>query len=146
MRKEIAELAAVMAERGWNGTFLAAGSYPGSFEESLGRYIGQAELGREPGIGKGIGMATYAQWKDSLSENVACWFAIRHDAQGGLHIAGVEIARNDRYGKALEETCLVIRSNAQVPSVQNAIAMVNRPRVRQGLAKGIGNKRRRRIQ
>ena len=114
----------ILTEKGYNGYFHTQGAYAGKLKESISAYLENCHKGTDHFPQRDLLLTGYLQWSGEDKPSVECIMRLRY-LNGKFFLNSMQVAKKDRFGQLLKKEELTNLSAITVPTVVEAIALVN---------------------
>ncbi|RLJ75110.1 hypothetical protein [Pedobacter alluvionis] len=116
--------AKILTDKGYSGYFHTQAAYPDKLKESIGRYLEACRNGTEDMRKPELLLNTYLQYNGESKPYINCFMLIKYHHET-FELDRMEIVKKDQYGQLMKQSELTGLSVSTVPTVKEAIAMVN---------------------
>ncbi len=132
MIEDVNRFSKIIGDKGYDGHFLTNGGYPDRLKDSVLRYLYSSIIGDEKGIGGGLHLFTYLEWKGDDKPFIDCSLTVRHSPVFGLQVSDMEISYKNEYGFVLKSKRFEGIIFNDIPERHDAVNMVKERRERLG--------------
>jgi hypothetical protein len=116
--------ARILTDKGYNGYFQTQGAYGGKLKDSISEYIASCQKSEDCLPKQDLLLTGYLQWLGDDKPRIVCIMWVKY-LNGEFSLSKMEIAKKDGFGQLVKKTEMTDLSATSVPTVREAVTLVN---------------------